>query len=113
MSFHPITIGSDVFNESGPGKYSLSTTSFGDPANEVRITGGRYSTKSLSTTCVVSRVFEKDITVGSDVERRRSTVVCQITVPAGFTATELDNLILQISDFVDVSTLNRILLGES
>jgi hypothetical protein len=113
MSFHPITIGADIFNQTGPGKYSLSSTSFGDPANEIRITGGSFSTKSNTNTCVVTRVIEKDVTVGSEVNRRRLIVTVQMTVPVGFTATDVDDALNQVDQFIDLPNLNRILLGES
>lgn len=116
MAFNSITIDTRTFNSVGNGSYSLSTVEFGEPENTIKITPGRASrgASGVSTTsCAVTRHLGKDVTVGSDTERRRATVNVNVVVPTGFTAVEIDALIADISTFVSVDNLTRILLGES
>lgn len=113
MAFNTITIGADTYNSVGRGSYQKSTVAFGSPSNLVKVTPGTYSAKSKTTSCAVSRHLEKDVTVGTAVERRKLSVVLQMVVPDGFTASEVDTLTADISTFIDTANLTRILMGES
>lgn len=114
MSFAPsITIGAQVFNSVGAGRYLLSTVSFGQPQNSVLIKPGSLNRSGKATSLAVTRRLEKDVTVGSVIERRLCDVQLVITTAAGFTVTEMDTLLSEISTFIDATTLNRILNGEN
>lgn len=112
MSFHPISVSTKTWNESGPGKYMDSTVTFGNPANYIQISGGKRNSKTLSTTTAISRVLQKDITVASVTKRYTASVQLVIQAPDGFTTTELDAMVLSISDFITVANLERMLQGE-
>lgn len=112
MSFHPITVSTKTWNEAGPGRYMDSTVTYGSPLNYIQISAGTRSSKTKVTSGAVSRVFQKDVTVGSTTERRTASVQLVIQIPDGFTAAEIDAMALTISDFLTVANLDRILLGE-
>jgi hypothetical protein len=90
----------------------LNTVQFGEPENSFKLTPGSL-TKSGITSAGISRHFEKDVVEGSDTTRRKASVVLQLSIPSGFTTAEIDNLITDISTFLDPTTLTRILMGES
>lgn len=113
MAFNSVTIGASVFNSIGNGLYQLSTVAFGAAGNMVKITGGKRSSKTAPTSASVSRHLEKDIVTSGVTERRKCSVVLQLSVPEGFTTTEVDGLVSDINTFVDATTLTRILMGES
>lgn len=115
MSFHPISLTlptATVWNESGPGKYMLSTVTFGSPADYISINPGSRSNKQARTNAAVSRLMQKDVTVNSVTSRRTMSMQLVLQIDDGFTATELDNSLIQLNEFVTVASLNRILNGE-
>lgn len=113
MSFHPITAGTFTFNQSGvPGRYALSTLAFGDPENSFRISGGTLNRKTGFTNATISRIFELDVTVLGVISRKKCTISLAMQVPQGISATVVDSLVENISEFVTVSNLNRLLNGE-
>lgn len=89
-----------------------STVTFGGASNYIQISGGKRNSKTGITSASISRIMQKDITVGSVTERR--SLSCQLVIQAadGFTTTEVDALVLTISDFVTTANLERILQGE-
>lgn len=113
MAFQTITIGSSTFNSVGAGKYSLSTVLFGQPANGINLSPGKKQGKTGPTTASVSRVLEKDVTVGDTVERRRMVITMQMSVPDGFLAGEVNAAAVDISTFLGIGSVTRLLLGES
>lgn len=113
MAFQIVTIGVNVFNSVGNGLYQLSSVLFGAPGNMVKITGGKKSSKTSPTSASISRHLEKDFTVNGVLQRRKCSVVLQLSVPEGFTTEEVDGLVSDLSTFADPTTLTRILMGES
>lgn len=119
MAFGTITIGANVFNSIGAGLYQLSTVGFGQPSNQVKVSGGktgRFPNSSPvynQTYASVTRKLEKDIVLGTVTQRRLATVSLSFTIPEGFTTTEVDNLVADMSTWVDSTTLTRLLMGES
>lgn len=112
MSFHPITVSTKTWNEVGPGRYMDSTVAYGNPANYIQISGGTKNSKTQVTSAAVSRVMQKDVTVGSVTTRNQASVQLVIQVGPGFTSAEVDSMLLTISDFVTSAVLDRVLLGE-
>lgn len=112
MSFHPISVSTKTWNQVSSGKYMDSAVTFGSPANYIQISGGKLNSKTGLTTATVSRVQQKDVTVGGTTTRQTCSVQCVIQIPSGFTTTEVDALALTISDFLTVATLERLLQGE-
>lgn len=112
MSFHPLTIASETFNEVGPGRYMLSTVTFGNPKDYIQIKGGTFNKKSGLTTASVSRITQKDVTVGSEVFRRQASVQLVIQVSDGFTTAEVDAMVESISTFISEQTGEQMLQGQ-
>lgn len=110
MTFHPLSIGSESFNQVGPGKYMKSTVTFGSPKDYIQIKGGTYNRKTGVTTASVSRQVEKH--VDSESEADLASVQVVIQVPGSFTTSEIDNILLSLSDFLEVASLERLLQGE-
>lgn len=112
MSFHPIVLGTNTWNQSGPpGRYILSTSTFGSVENSFRITGGRTNKKSGVTTAAVTRYLESDITIGGLTVRQPGVITLGFQVPKGFPVQALDDMTGQLSDLVTLAFLNRLLDG--
>lgn len=113
MPFGSITVNSKTFDPRQLGTYSLSTVTFGQPANEFRIRGaivGKDKLLRASTT----RLLEKDVDVSGETVRKQCVVTLSIATPVSdFTGTEIDTLVSDISEFITASTISRILQGES
>lgn len=111
MPFGDITAQTKVFKPRSPGVYSLSTVSFDMPSDEFRLKG---ATRGNTRSCSVSRVIQKDVTVGADIQRLGMSVSLQIQIPsnAAFTATMVDSAATDISEFLTSDTVSRLLQGE-
>lgn len=113
MPFGSITVNSKTFEPRQPGVYSLSTVTFGQPGNELRCTGGKLS-KDGFIRGSISRLIEKDVTVGGATVRKQMVLTCSWSVPpSDFTAAEMDGALSDISEFATTSTLSRLNQGES
>jgi len=113
MPFGDISVNSKTFNPRQPGTYVKSTVTFGDPTDEFRLRGGSSPSKDGLIRLSVSRVFEKDVTVASVTSRKGAIATLSIAIPnSGFTASEMDVLASDISEFVSATTLTRLLQGE-
>lgn len=114
MPFGPIVVNSKTFNQSGDGRYNLSTLTFGQPSNFFSVKGGSLTKDRSNVVAAISRTFQKDVTVNGTTTRLSASAQLVITVPStGFTSTEIDVLASDISEFVSASTLDRVLAGES
>lgn len=112
MSFAPLTIDAESFNQVGPGKYMLGTVTFGQPKDYLLIKGGTFNRTSGLTTASVSTNVEKDITVGSVTKRHMASVQVVLQIPNGFTTVEVDEMLERLSTFVTSANLERLLQGE-
>lgn len=113
MPFGNITANTKIYEPRTPGTYVLSTVTFGQPSNEFRIRGASLSKDGLMRASVI-RVLQKDVIVGSASVRKESSVGLNIVVPsADFTAAEIDTLCGDISEFLTVATVTRLMQGES
>lgn len=112
MSFHPVTVSTKTWNEVSPGRYMDSAVSFGQPQNYIQISGGKLNPKTGITTAAVSRIQQKDVTVGSTTTRNTASCQCVIQIPVGFTTADIDALMLTLSDLVTTQFLERLLQGE-
>lgn len=114
MPFSPIVVGSNTFNQSGDGRYMLSTITFGQPSNYFSVKGGSLSKDRSVITAAVTRVLQKDLTVGTVTTRKDCSVQLVIQIPSvGFTSTEVDTLANDISTWLTAAILDRVLNGES
>jgi hypothetical protein len=115
MPFGNITAQTIVYEPRTPGVYSRTGVTYDQPQNEFRIRGARPPKAGQPISCSVTRVLQKDITVGSAIERRQASVnVTILTPPAGgFTAAEIDSLTADISEFLTAATFSRLAQGES
>lgn len=112
MSFHPISVSTKTWNEVSPGKYMDSAVTFGQPGNYIQISGGKLNSKTGLTTAAVSRIMQKDVTVGTATSRNTASVQSIIQIPSGFTTAEIDAMLLTLSDLVSATFLERLLQGE-
>ena len=113
MSFHPIVLGLNTYNQSGvPGRYVLSTLAFGDPDNSFRISGGTYNKKTGFTNASILRRVEIDVTEGGVISRRPMSITLGFQMPKGATVALADAATGQLSDLVTEAFLNRLLNGE-
>lgn len=114
MPFGTITVNTKSYAPRDAGVYVLSTAQFGDPLNEFRLRPGTKN-KAGATTTSVTRLFQKDVTVGSAVERRQAIVTLNVAIPSvgGITTAEVDGLASDISEFITQDTLSRLLQGEA
>jgi len=113
MPFGNITVNTKTYEPRTPGTYSLSTTVFGQPLNEFRVRGAQKSKDKLLRSSV-TRVYEKDVTVGTVVTRKQSVVTLNITTPdADFSGADIDNLTSDISEFLTATIVSRLMQGES
>jgi hypothetical protein len=114
MPFAPITVNTKTFNQSGDGRYMLSTVTFGQPSNYFNIKGGSLNKDRSTITGAITRVLEKDVTINGIASRKQASVQLVVSVPnTGFTSAELDSLCSDIDAFLTSSILDRILAGES
>lgn len=113
MAFGTLTVGADTFNSVGPGEYMKSTVLFGQPADMFKLAPGKKANAKAPTSFAVTKVLDKDFTVGTEVTRRRASVSVQINVPDGFTMAEVDTMLLSVSDLCTQTFLTRLALGES
>ncbi len=114
MPFGSITVNSKTFAPRDPGTYANTTVGFGQPEDELRVRGSVTTSKDGLLRGSITRVLEKDIADGSDQVRKQLIVNVTVSVPpSGFTATEIDECLLEISEFATVDTVTRILQGES
>lgn len=112
MSFHPISVSTKTWNEVGPGRYMDSAVTYGSPANYIQISGGARNSKTSVTTAAISRVMQRDVTVGTVTTRNQASVQLVIQVGPGFTSADVDAMCSTISDFLTSAVLDRVLLGE-
>jgi len=112
MSFHPISVSTKTWNEVAPGRYMDSTVTFGTPQNYIQISGGKLNSKTGITTAAVSRIMQKDVTVGAVTTRQTCSVQTVIQIPSGFTTAEIDSMFLSLSDLLTVAFAERLLQGE-
>lgn len=114
MPYGNITVNAKTFIPSGgAGRYVRDTVTFGAPMDYLRVSGGSRNSKTQVTSAAVTRVLEKDVTVGSDVTRRQCTLSLVASVPQGFDSSEIDAMALEISEFLTPAVITRWLLGES
>lgn len=113
MPFGTITAQSKNYEPRKPGYYVLSTVSFGSPTDEFRIRSSGTPDQNGILRSSITRVLEKDVTVGATTSRKAIVVTLNIASPvSGFTAAEADSLALDISEFVTAATVTRMLSGE-
>jgi hypothetical protein len=113
MAFSSIVSGTDTYEPRDEGVYSLSTLTFADPAQEIKLRGAtRNRDGSLSGS--ISFVMEKDVTVNGSTVRKAMRIIVQPQTTTDFTAAELLSGITAIRNFASTAGyLDRFLQGES
>lgn len=112
MPFGQITAQTLTYDPRDDGHYVRSSVSFGNPDNSFVIRAAQPKADPLRAS--ISRVLQKDVTVSGVTTRKTATVTLSIVAPsADFTATELDSMTSDISEFLTSATISRILMGES
>lgn len=113
MPFGTITVNSATYDPRQPGHYSKTDVTFGAPPNEFRVRGATQSKDGVLRGSV-TRLLEKDASVGDDTVRKQCVVTITVATPsADFTSSEIDGMISDISEFLTPNTLSRVLQGES
>jgi hypothetical protein len=114
MPYGSITVNTKTYDPRQPGVYSLTSLAFGDPADEFRIRGVQSVSKDQLLRASITRVLEKDVTTGDTSTRKQAVVTMTVAVPkSDYTAAEIDALASDISEFLTVNTLTRLMQGES
>lgn len=111
MSFHPLTIGSSVFNQTGPGIYTNATCVVGGPLDVVKLSGGKITPQN-TTNASMTRSYESDVSVGGVVKRIKTQVILQIQLGIGHDVSNVDNMATDIDAWLTPANLNRLLLGD-
>lgn len=112
MPFGTITSQTLSYAPRQEGVYALSTLAFGAPSNQFIVRGAQPNANPRRIS--VSRVLQKDVTEGGVTTRKTATVTTSVVVPStGFTATEIDSLVTDISNFFTDDTVTRMSMGES
>lgn len=112
MPFGNIIAQALTYAPRGVGTYIRSTLGFGDPNNAFIVRGANRSSDPLRAS--VSRVLQKDVVIGNETVRKSATVTLSIVTPStGFTATEMDSLATDLSEFITAETVTRLFMGES
>lgn len=111
MPFGTITAQTKLFEPRSPGIYSLAGLSFEQPGDEFRLKG---ATRGETRTCSVTRVVQKDITIGTELKRLGMVVSIQISIPSytAFTSAMVDSAAADLSEFITPSSVSRLLQGE-
>lgn len=113
MSYGDITVNTKTYEPRAAGVYSESTVTLGDPQNQFRLRAPSGVSRDGLLRGSVTRVLEKDVTVGDDVERKQAVVTLQVaTPPADFTGSDLDGLASDISEFVTADIVSSLLQGK-
>lgn len=114
MPFGTITAQTKSYEPRKPGFYVLNTVAFGSPTDEFRIRSTGAPDQNGVLRASITRVLEKNVTVGATTERKALVVTLNIASPvSGFTAAEVDSLAADISEFVSTTTVTRMLSGEA
>lgn len=110
--FGNITAQTLVYEPRREGTYVRSSVTFGQPDNSFVIRGAAPKAEPLR--CSVSRVLQKDVTVGGATVRKSATVTLSFVSPSSdFTPTELDSLVADLNEFITPVNVSRLLMGES
>lgn len=113
MPFGTITAQTLTYEPRSTGKYTRSSVAFGQPDNSFIVRGTNALTAD-PLRASVSRVLQKDVTIGGSVTRKTATVTLSFVAPSSdFTAAELDSLAADLSEFITSSTVSRLFMGES
>lgn len=112
MPYGSITAQTLTYDPRDDGHYVRSTSTFGSPDNSFIVRGSIPKAEPLRAS--VSRVLQKDVVVGGNTVRKSATVTLSIVTPSSdYTATEIDSLVSDISEFITPTTVSRLLMGES
>lgn len=114
MPFGTITSQTVNYVPRSPGIYQKSTVTFGNPTDEFRIRPASAAGKDGNYRAAITRVLEKNITVGASTVKKAAVITLSINIPnTGFSAEEVDSMATDISTFITADTVSRILQGES
>jgi hypothetical protein len=113
MPYSTLTAQTLTYAERQPGDYALSTLTFANPANYIRIRPGAVRKDGIHT-LGFTRVLEKDVTVGDDVVRKSASIIVNILQPGdgSFTAAELDSLMADLNEVITVARLDEVAQGK-
>lgn len=114
MPFGTLIAQSVNYEPRQPGEYHKSGLTYADPANYFRFRPGSTRKDDLRT-IGVTRTREKDVTVGSDTVRKATVISLNVLTPSdgSFTAAEIDSMLLDISEVLTATIIDRQLQGES
>jgi hypothetical protein len=96
------------FVESTPGKYVNSNNTYSDPADYLKISGGRVTGQNRALNASVTR-HKEYADVDGDV--KTMTLSLQVQLQGSIPVEELDNELEYMSNFLTITNLNKILSG--
>lgn len=112
--FGSITAQTVTYSERSPGEYIKTGLTFADPSDYFRLRAGSVRNDGLRT-CGIVRGKEKDVTIAGQIVRKNAVISINILVPndSSFTATELDSLMSDCSEFATATTISEMLQGKN
>lgn len=114
MPYGTFTSNAVNFAPRSQGVYVDSTVTFGQPTNELRVRPASKAGGDGKMRASVTRVTEKNVTVGTVTKRDAlATTLSFIVPPNGFTAAEIDAHATDLAAFFTVDTITRMLQGEA
>jgi hypothetical protein len=111
MSFNTLTSGATTYNHTKGGVYLDTTVPFKGLDNSITVKGGTSNSQGI-VQCSLTR--SRQVVSPSDpTKRNRLSVTIQVSAADGFTETDVDTLIADLSDVASPAFILRWLNGES
>jgi hypothetical protein len=112
-----ITAQSVTYDPRKPGIYVRTGLGLGAPADEFRLSAASTNTKAKRASIAVTRIKHKDFTPATATfpvrEEALVTVNIQMPLSGSFTASEIDSLAIDISEFLTADRIVRLASGEN
>lgn len=114
MPYGNLTVGAKEYGERMPGVYALSTLTFADPVDEIRLRQGSVR-KDGQRTVGATRVHEKEVQATNGLVRKAAAVSVSITIPndGTFTSTEIDTMLEDLSIVLTPQRISEMLQGKN
>jgi len=114
MPFGTLTAQTITYEPRKPGTYQKTALALGAPVDEFRFTGASPNGKSKTLSMSVTRIKQKDVTVGATTVRKPAIVTVNFQLPddGSFTSTEGDSLLVDINEVITAALLARLASSE-
>lgn len=112
MSFPSLTANGQTFLPTAPTEYHKTGSTFADPSDYVRLRAGAVR-KDKALSAGLTRIREKDVTLGSDVTRKGATASLNLVLPrdGSFTAADLSGMVSDLAALATETLLEQMMQG--